>query len=431
MADELPDDDVDLAPRERADIDGMYLRLAATTLYELLDVPPDADRRTIRDAYFALSKSFHPDNHYGRRMGPWGPRLDEIFREITRAYEVLSDRNRRAEYDAYLAAHELTSHVSSDMLPDEPLLDEAPVGARASWVAAPSSRPPPAIHPAPLRMRDSLSVTPGGGTVIDPEVAKRNAREALARKLRGGRPSSLSMPAMNVPTSPASGSVPAQRPPRLSSGEIPVQRQPLGGVRDPRTETPSRPMNRPATVRQFPRDPQAEAHRAAKLEASLRMADEAIELGDLIAASNALSLAKDLAPDDPEVRARADDVAQRLAESLVPRYIEQARFEERTGAWANAAASWHKAWLGRTSDASLLRRAVLALLHTNSNLAKCGELARRAVQIAPEDADSHAVLGRVYLAAGVLDSARKCFDQAVRLDPESALVIELRRLLGG
>jgi len=93
-------DDVDLSAADRAEIDGMYLRLASSSYYELLGVEPGADRRSIRDAYFGLSQRFHPDAWFGRNLGLWKSRMEEIFRESRARTDVLSHKKHRADYDA-------------------------------------------------------------------------------------------------------------------------------------------------------------------------------------------------------------------------------------------------------------------------------------------------------------------------------------------
>ena len=92
--------DVEISPEERAEINGMFLRLANANYYELLGVSVDADRKAIREAYFTLSQRFHPDVWFGKHIGAWKPRMEAIFREVTKAYDVLSNRNHRAAYDA-------------------------------------------------------------------------------------------------------------------------------------------------------------------------------------------------------------------------------------------------------------------------------------------------------------------------------------------
>lgn len=63
--------------------------------YELLGVPRDATPEEIRKAYIALVRRLHPDRHRY-------PGETELFLEVQQAYEVLSDPQRRAEYDAQL-----------------------------------------------------------------------------------------------------------------------------------------------------------------------------------------------------------------------------------------------------------------------------------------------------------------------------------------
>ncbi|MEO5663996.1 MAG: molecular chaperone DnaJ [Nocardioides sp.] len=64
----------------------------STDLYELLGVSRDADAATIKKAYRGLARQLHPD------VNP-DPATQEKFKEVSRAYEVLSDPQKRAAYD--------------------------------------------------------------------------------------------------------------------------------------------------------------------------------------------------------------------------------------------------------------------------------------------------------------------------------------------
>ncbi len=63
--------------------------------YETLGVPRAASDDDIKKAYRKLAMQFHPDRNNG------SPESEEKFKEITEAYDVLRDGNKRATYDRY------------------------------------------------------------------------------------------------------------------------------------------------------------------------------------------------------------------------------------------------------------------------------------------------------------------------------------------
>lgn len=65
------------------------------SLYETLGVSRDADADALRMVYRKLAKKFHPDANPGDR------KAEERFKEISRAYEVLSDPEKRRAYDEF------------------------------------------------------------------------------------------------------------------------------------------------------------------------------------------------------------------------------------------------------------------------------------------------------------------------------------------
>ena len=63
--------------------------------YEVLGVAKDADEATIKKAYRQLAKKNHPD------ANPDDPGAEERFKEINEAYQVLSNPQKRAQYDQF------------------------------------------------------------------------------------------------------------------------------------------------------------------------------------------------------------------------------------------------------------------------------------------------------------------------------------------
>jgi len=63
--------------------------------YEVLEVSPDASPEDIKRAYRRLARQHHPD------VCPGDPAAEGRFKEIAEAYEVLSDPQKRYQYDQF------------------------------------------------------------------------------------------------------------------------------------------------------------------------------------------------------------------------------------------------------------------------------------------------------------------------------------------
>lgn len=62
--------------------------------YELLGVARDASQADIKKTYRALAKKLHPD------VNPGDESVEQKFKEVTAAYDLLSDEERRRQYDS-------------------------------------------------------------------------------------------------------------------------------------------------------------------------------------------------------------------------------------------------------------------------------------------------------------------------------------------
>lgn len=72
--------------------------------FEFFGVDPTKDRRTLKKAYFGFSRKFHPDTFFRKNTGPFGDRLEAIYRHGTDVHDALAEKEDLR--DVYLRAVE-------------------------------------------------------------------------------------------------------------------------------------------------------------------------------------------------------------------------------------------------------------------------------------------------------------------------------------
>ncbi len=368
--------------------------------YELLGVAMDADRTEIRQAYFALSKTFHPDAYYGKHLGSFKPKMEVVFRKVTDAYEAVGRTKKRDAYDRYLkqsiavsAAEKQIGRVEERAQAMAKALTQAPIAERQAQpavAAAPSQDWQPSQAPA----KSAPSVVPG-----TPEHDRmKRKRELLERRLRGR----------------------SRRPPaRDQARSMPA---------------PTAKVGKKTALRDLTRSLKQTAALTGgvdRAEHHLETAQVAEANGDLAAAATALRMAIALDSDRADFQAQYQRVNSQLRVQLLDIHREQAKYEEENNLWAAASISWAKVAEAAPDDPVAPRRAAKAIMAAGGDLRKARDFALRSLELAPDSLDTRVLLARVYIGAGMDASAAKELDEAAKLDPGHEMVKNLRKQLVG
>jgi DnaJ domain/Tetratricopeptide repeat len=96
----------DLDPDIRLRILAMARLVEGRDPYALLGVPHGADEKTLKRAYFKLSKDIHPDRYYGRKLGSFDDLLNTVFEAVSRTYARLTSPDKSQASASHAAVNE-------------------------------------------------------------------------------------------------------------------------------------------------------------------------------------------------------------------------------------------------------------------------------------------------------------------------------------
>ena len=379
--------DIDVDTRQR--ILEVHGKLARTDHYALLGVDRGVDKKVLKRAYYDLAAKFHPDRYFRKNLGSYKVRIEAIFSRVTLAHETLSDKAKRAEYDAYLEEQQRSRGIE-DLLEDA-LAEIKRAQEKVEREARAEEKPGGALPP-------HASSVPSPSSARPPEVQIAARRDALARRLLGGRSS--------APVAPAASS----HPPVAKPPVIPTTGEAMDALR-------RRYQERVAG---------AKMAQARKYVAN---GEKALAAGDAVAAANAFRVAKSLAPSDPTIARMAEETQTRADEVLSDMYLKQALYEEKNGQWVEAARSWARVCKTREQDAVAHERAANAIVKAHGDLHQAGRLAQRACELEPKNAAFRLTLAEVYVRAELTLNARREIETAAQLAPHDVTIQAMLRRL--
>jgi curved DNA-binding protein CbpA len=380
-----PDSSIELPPEKQRLVSELHAKLDVLTHYQLLGVPEAADRKAVKSAYYALAPEFHPDRYFRKNLGHFRPMLEAVFSRITLAHDVLTSKDRRAEYDEYLTLAREGASLGAAPADVERVLADVERLAQAAVNAAPASDPSAAsrasVTPPPPR---ASSLPPAPATMPPPsgprrseEEVQRDRRAAFAARLTGGfRRQTAAAPA---PTPP---------PPVASAQERALALK-----------------TRWEVARSEARRQQLEKYRLLGLDAMGR--------GEFISAATNFRMACALQPDDADLQRLREECEQKAAAAQADENLRAAESAAQQGNWGVAAQAYARVCVGRPGDSRAHERCANALIRGGGDARRAVILARRAAELDPGRGTYRLTLARAYFFAGLKTSAEGELDRAL------------------
>lgn len=122
-APEAPVRNPEMEANERGQIQEVHRRLSLMDYYTLLEVDKRSGESEIKKSYFALAKKYHPDRAAAPHLQDLRKEMAEIFAQVNKAWEMLSDSERRKLYDQRGARPEEEAKEGLSKESDEQIAD--------------------------------------------------------------------------------------------------------------------------------------------------------------------------------------------------------------------------------------------------------------------------------------------------------------------
>jgi curved DNA-binding protein CbpA len=373
---QAPETEVDLSPELQRQVRELFNKLGRLNIFELLGVPPVAEIREIRRAFFAQSKIYHPDRYFGKRLGPFRDMLEEIFKQMNGGYKMLCRQEKLTEYRAMV-------------------LQQAEEERLARQVEVETAEAMEEDQQAASQLAESLGQArprSSSGTF------RAHRAKALKELVKRHRP--------DEPASPAGS---------RGEAELAAELEEEGQRRrdEDRKRRPSRVTGALFT-------------RVKKAQQFYAQAKQQLERGQYLAAAASLKLAVSFNPEEPEYRQAYERASSKARELTAETHFKRGMMEESVGRFDAAAESFVQAAQQEPTKAVYLQKAAEASLWSG-HLIKAKDYATRAVQVDPGSVDIRIVAAKVFKAAGLKLNARRELQEALKIEPGNVEVKELLR----
>ena len=191
---------------------------------------------------------------------------------------------------------------------------------------------------------------------------------------------------------------------------------------------PAAPADKPDPLRSLSRALTQVSRSSGRLDRADRLiadARDAEKKGNFAGAAEALRIAVAWRPDDETLKADAERLRWQAVRSKAEAFEKRARYAQERMRWEEAAKCWAKVADARPNEAEPQEHAANAALRANE-LPLAARYAKRAVELRPDAASGHRLLGMSFAAANKPASAKRALEKALSLDPKD---VEARQQL--
>ena len=347
-------------------IDAFFQRLDQVNFYQILEIEPTVDFRTIKHAYYGRAKEFHPDRYFRQDLGDRKQSLNQIFKQIRMAYVYLKDDEQRVRYYQHILE----------------MRDQA----NHAWDEAPRK-------PQAARQENQKKGAPPKKAAQQPEAQKEK---------------------------PKPRKTPAKQKEQEASRPDKYQER--------RRKQRERQIPTAAELEERQRRPSSEVltNESRKQEAgkSFQRGMDQLDSGEYLAAVSSFRTALTYCPESVEFKKRYNFAVNKSREVTAETYFNRGLVEEKAKHYELAASLFSKATAIVASEEYLCKAAEAAVMC--ADLIKAQEYGRKALRQWPDSARARYLMGRILLDADNKEGALEELHQALKIDPSH---VEARQLL--
>jgi curved DNA-binding protein CbpA len=421
----------ELSPSELRALTELHVLASDERHYDLLGLGVDASAADIRDSYYDLSRKFHPDRFYRRKVTTHRELIEEVFTGINRSYELLANETARRRYDLEQARAERERERIEGRKETGPgrrrnrrgrngggtartPADESTESGDQAQGITMSRTIPDDKRPASESMPAEATASPPIATEApSQETSRTNPRSSIREAAPPRRPQKFRRP--NEKEVPPPAGIEPELTQDENTEEKKSRRQAFRERREARaSEGRDRSRSRgQSTLRQ------AGGQNRGKAQAHFDEGKREYEAGNYIKAASSLYLAAQFDPENAEYRALNEEAQQFARNMRALQFVNQAESAETYGKWREALEYYQKAVECNPTE-GLAHFRLGQLLHGKADDTRGAVTQfRTAVAREPDNTKYRLSLAEIYMVVGMPRNAEREYQKVLELKPDN------------